>query len=123
MTNSKQHLSWSISVGLSIWKKSLLCSTNHLRDQVSIASRGNITSCDTPSITENCIAFSDLPDFFEEVTYIDDRYSIGTEFPDQREELLDIVALQTTGRFVHQNDPCTGGNCPTDFHDLPRSYR
>ena len=49
---------------------------------------------------------------------IDDRRARRFQAIDEREQPLDIFALQAAGRLVHQDDAGAGGDGATDFDDL-----
>src|SRR5207245_1960477 len=97
-------------------EKSLDGPPHHVRDQFVIGNRSDPARSHALAIAQNSEVVGYLAHFFEKVADVNHIDVLIFEFANQAEEMLDIVALQTAGWLVHQNNSRVRGNRPANFH-------
>jgi len=91
---------------------------DHLSNQLVIRDFTYLARAYVLSIPEYYVRIGDFADLLEEVTYVNDAYTILTQPANQGEEAAHVRALQAAGRLVHQQDSGVGCNGAADFYDL-----
>ena len=70
------------------------------------------------AVAQHGVAIGDLAHFLEEVADVDDRDAARREPADEREQPLDVGALEAARRLVHQQHARIAGERATDLDDL-----
>ena len=78
---------------------------------------------DAAPVAEHGEHVGDGAHLLEEVADVDDPDALAAEPPDQREQVLDVVALEAAGRLVHEHDAGARGDGPADLDHLLRGNR
>ena len=71
-----------------------------------------------PAVTQHRDLCRDLADLLERVADVDHAHARRRELADDREQPLDVEALQAAGRFVEQDDARADGHRAADFDHL-----
>src|SRR6185503_12650076 len=85
-------------------------STNNVRYQRLVARPAERAIGHAASVAEHGEDIGDGTHLFKEVADVDEPDAFTAEPPDEREQVLDVVALQAAGRLVHQHDPRVRGD-------------
>src|SRR5467141_1458631 len=75
-----------------------------MRNELIIRGGVDFTCGHALPVAKDREAVGDLAHLFEEVTDVDHTDLLIPKLADQPKEMLHVVALQTAGRLVHQND-------------------
>ena len=94
---------------------------DHVSDQLRVRDIGDDAAGDASPVTEHGEDVRNPTP--SRAADVDDPGLRASILPDQREQMLHVVSLQTAGRLVHEDDPRLRGNRATDLDHLLRGQR
>ena len=97
--------------------------SDHQRDDVVVRCRGRGAAAGIAAVSKHDEPIGNGLHFLDEVRDVDDGVPLRLQMTQELEQVLDIGAPETAGRFVEHQHAASDGNRARDFHDLLRRNR